>query len=671
MKIARIFVLLGLGAAVLASPAIGADQPAERQRWGFSGSLAFGGAGGDYGNALEKYVSGNYELFKTSPNGGWRYGAGFGFGSFALKPPFQDEEEFALMQTYLFGAKVFRPDRGIRPYIKFEAGLSRLHPRAAALGPQPPPEELPPGESPTEPSTGFGLGVLPGVEMALGGTGVSLDASLYAYWSTTNYDLSAIGQPNANSGTSLGGRLGLTWIPNGSAGGPGPTDPWGVHKSYGWATGEVVGMNLLLSQVNEYVLSKNFNQVSPRSWWANIEEGFTYDDNDFRNNQFLHPVNGQMYFTGARYHGHGFWVSGAYAVGGSLIWECCGETHPMSFNDLISTGIGGTALGEMTFRMSSKILDNTAHGKKRFFREAGAFLVSPIRGFNRLVSGHVNDTENPADPMEWRPPGGGTFMALGARTIGRGESISENTRTTGYFEWLHAYGSAFDNERNKPYDSFTVLLQFNFGDKVPLGQAQILGTLWKKPLGDSAQPNHVFEITQHFDYMNNEDFEFGGQSFGPTLLSRFDLGGKWGLRTRLDGNVMILGAINSEYAKIADVANRERLREYDYGPGLGTEVLATLTRNGRGLLAAGYRFQWINVSNGSIYNNDQLGISTSAEHYIQIAVVRLVLPIKGNFGIGADGAMFFRKSRYDIEAFKDIDQRNPQARVYLTVNGFR
>jgi hypothetical protein len=158
--------------------------------------------------------------------------------------------------------------------------------------------------------------------------------------------------------------------------------------------------------------------------------------------------------------------------------------------------------------------------------------------------------------------------------------------------------------------------------------------------------------------------------FGPSLLS-LRLGGKWGLRTRLDGNVMILGAINSEYAKIADVADRERLREYDYGPGLGGEFLATLTRNGRGLLAAGYRFQWINVSNGSVYNNDQLGISTSAEHYIQIAVVRLVLPIKGNFGIGGDAAMFFRKSRYEIEQFQDIDQRNPQARVYLTVNGFR
>src|SRR5262249_52540034 len=162
------------------------------------------------------------------------------------------------------------------------------------------------------------------------------------------------------------------------------------------------------------------------------------------------------------------------------------------------------------------------------------------------------------------------------------------------------------------FDSFDLDLQFNFGEKVFLGQAQIVGSLWKKPLGDAGAPKHVFQIAQHYDYMNNTDYEFGGQSFGPSLLSRFDLGNRWSLRTRVDGTLMVLGAVNSEYAKIAHVADRERLREYDYGPGLGVKARVVLAHGGRPLLEAGYRFQWINVSNGSIYNNDQLGISSSA-----------------------------------------------------------
>src|SRR5262249_27375196 len=157
----------------------------------------------------------------------------------------------------------------------------------------------------------------------------------------------------------------------------------------------------------------------------------------------------------------------------------------------------------------------------------------------------------------------------------------------------------------------------------------------------------------------NTDYEFGGQSFGPALLSRFDLGNRWSLRTRVDGTVMVLGAVNSEDAKIAHVADRERLREYDYGPGLGAAARGTLWRCGRPLFDSGYRFKWINVSNGSIYNNDQLGISSDAQHYIQMAGARLLIPIKGSLGIGGDGTVFLRKSRYSLPQFDDIDQRNP------------
>jgi len=659
-----------------ASPVLAEDPPVpteERPRWGFKGLFSLGSPGSEYGNGLEKYISGDFEFYRASPKGAWRYGLGVGFGSFALKPPYQDEEEFALLRTYLFGTRVFRVDKKVRPYVELQAGAARTHPRSRLFDIQPVPEDLQPGDSPTKPANGYGVSVVPGVEVSLG-RGASLDVSLPFQWfKTDEYDMSPIGQPPAAKGTIFGARFGISWVPNGGEGGGGPKDPWGVGKSYGWATGEVLAINLVSSRVNEYKRNANFNQISPRSWWHNIDEGFTYDDNEFRTNQLAHPFNGSTYYNSGRANGHGFWTSSAYAIGGAFFWECCGETHPMSFNDMVSTSLGGIALGEMGYRMSSKILDNRAEGMGRFWKEAGAFLVDPVRGFNRLLSGHATrDHSNPSDPMDWRPPGGGSFLAAGVRTIGEGESISNDTKTTGYFEFTHAFGNAFDNARNKPYDSFDLTLQFNFGDKVPLGQARVVGSLYKKNLGgEPGYSNHVFEIAQHYDYMNNTAYEFGGQSFGPSLLSRFRLGEAWGLHTRLDGTVMILGAVNSEYAKIADVGDRERLREYDYGPGLGGVASATLLRRGRPLLLAGYRFQWIDVKNGSVYNNDQKGISSSANHYIQMAGLRLILPIRGSLGLGADGTLFFRKSRYSISLFHDIDQRNPQARVYLTLNGIR
>jgi hypothetical protein len=662
--------LLPVVAVVLAcgSPARAADEPAQPQRWGFKGLIGIGNAGGDYGNGLESFLSGDFEFERRSPRGGWRYGAGLGFGSFAMKPPYQREEEFALMRTYLFGTRVFRADQKLRPYIQLQAGVARTHPRSLLFAELPLPEDLEPGDSPTKAADGFGVSLVPGVELSLW-KGVSLDLSLQGNWfQTDEYDMSPIRQPNASTGTTLGGRVGLAWEPGGASREP---DAWGVHKSYGWAAGQTLAINLVASRSNEYKRVANFNQISPRSWWHNFGEGFTYDDNEFKTNQLIHPFNGSTYFNSARANGHGFWSSTAFAIGGAFFWECCGETHPMSFNDMISTGLGGIALGEMGYRMSSKILDNTAQGKGRIWKEFAAFLVDPVRGFNRLVSGHAKtDRANPTDPMDHHPPGGGSLLMLGSRTIGEGESLGENTKTTGYFEFSHAFGNPFDNPRRLPYDSFDLSLQFNVGDKSPLGQAQIVGALATWSLG-GASPNHVIQISQHFDYMNNLNYEFGGQSFGPTLRSRFKLGERWGLNTRLDGSGMILGAINSEYAKIAQVGDRERLREYDYGPGLGAGALATLSRDGRPLFVAGYRFQWIQVRNGSVYNNDQLGISSDAHHYIQMAGARLLVPVWRNFGIGSDAYLFFRKSRFSLPLFLDIDQRNPQLRVYLTLNSVR
>jgi hypothetical protein len=82
----------------------------------------------------------------------------------------------------LFRAKVFRPDRAVRPYIS-RGGAFAAASRAESQS-QPPPEDL---NRARAPRTFDRRGVLPGVEMSLGGTGLSLDASLYAYWSNTKY----------------------------------------------------------------------------------------------------------------------------------------------------------------------------------------------------------------------------------------------------------------------------------------------------------------------------------------------------------------------------------------------------------------------------------------------------------------------------------------------------
>ena len=192
----------------------------------------------------------------------------------------------------------------------------------------------------------------------------------------------------------------------------------------------------------------------------------------------------------------------------------------MSYNDLVSTGLGGIAVGEQMYRFSGQLLDNQAGGVGRILRETGAFLINPVRGFNRALRAAGRQTIR----IRRSPSTGGvrkraTSFPLGVRIIGEGESISENTNTYSYLALNHSFGSVWDNSRRKPFDSLAADYQFSFGDKQPRTVLRIRGDIFSKAFGGKSDaPTYAFAVVQHFDYHNNNAFEFGQQAFGPSLV---------------------------------------------------------------------------------------------------------------------------------------------------------
>ncbi len=682
-----------------------APEAAEKPpaRWHLYGGLGYGAGGGDYGQFLEKPIPWELRIAKATPSGKWRFGGGMLFGSMTMKPPYEEEKEWARIETFLTATRVFNPSGRVRPYLLGHAGFARVHPRSELFWFEHP-VNLEPGENPTNAANGFGLSLEPGVELELK-KGLALDVSgFWNFYKTSDYSLTPPmngplnpplpGGESASTGKEWGIKVGLAWQPFAGAAPEAPrpapaTDPvtgkylrlpppdgsrdaWGVKKSWGWATAEMFLINFGASTYNEYFANANFNQISPRSFWHNFEEGFTWDDNHFRTNQLIHPFNGATYFNAARANGIGFWGSSAMSVVGAFVWECCGETHPMSFNDMVSTGIGGIARGEMAYRISSAILDNAKRGKGRFGREFAAFLVDPIRGFNRVVTGDAWDVKgHPADPMDDHPPNLDIIFKAGGRVMGEGESISHNTNYYGFIEAAVNFGSPWENPRRQPFDRFDLIASMNFGDKTRLGKLVIRGDLLSKPIGESK--HNTFAIQQDFDYVDNEAYEFGGQSFGAALQSRYDLSPSYQWVSFAQVYGILLGAVNSDYSFLADVAEQERLREYDYGPGAGASWDMFLLRKGVALANLRYRYNYISVSNGSTYNGDNVGLA--AKHNLHQFQAKLDVPIAGRTMIGADGTIFLRQSHYDVSGSNlpkgikpgkhTIDQRNPEIRVYL------
>jgi hypothetical protein len=424
-----------------------------------------------------------------------------------------------------------------------------------------------------------------------------------------------------------------------------------VHKHFGRAAAEVVGINALVWAYDRYIRpfpedekqGEGF-RISFNSWWENIKNGFEWDDNNFSTNQFAHPYHGSLYFNAARANGYDFWESMPFSFMGSIIWEYFGETHNPSINDWVATSVGGIAVGEALWRFSSVILDNEKSGSGRGWREVGALAVNPMRGVNRIFTGEFKKVH--ANPPDRLPNFFGSEIEVGLRTVGQ-DRIWDADTTRVYINFDFRYGDPFRGDINKPFDSFDFGLQINFADESVIGRGQAKGLLAGTTISESENSQHILAAYHHYDYVNNRAYQFGGQSIGASLLSRFPSRRENGLelRTRLHLNGMILGATKSDYLSLSG-------REYDYGPGLGFKFDAGLSRRNVSLFYVSHEQYYIKTING-----------TDSDHNLSITRARLTVPIWGMYGIGLDYQLYLRESLYT--EFADVSQRSPEFRVFL------
>jgi hypothetical protein len=418
-----------------------------------------------------------------------------------------------------------------------------------------------------------------------------------------------------------------------------------IEKNFGRAFGEVVAVNLFVWSFNRFLREGGTNpgfRISGESWWNNIQNGFEWDDNNFSTNQFAHPFHGSLYYNAARSNGYNYWESIPFTFAGSFMWEYFGETHHPSINDWYSTAVGGIAMGESLYRLSSMVLDNEATGASRTWRELGALAMNPVRGVNRIVTGEAfKQHRNPPD----RFPGNlSNTFDVGLRTVGD-ERLWESDTTNVFMQFEFDYGDPYEEPVRKPFDFFDFGFQLNFSDKETLGRLQTRGALFAADMFQSETSHHLVSVFHHFDYLNNRAFEFGAQSLGGTFLSKFEAS-RSELRTELHLNAILMGATKSDYLSISG-------REYDYGPGVGFKFKAALSRNNRDFFTLGHEQHWIHVMNGN-----------RGDHLVTFSTARLEVPMVKNIAAGAEYILYLADRNY--RDFENVYQRSPQFRLYFS-----
>ena len=436
------------------------------------------------------------------------------------------------------------------------------------------------------------------------------------------------------------------------------SDPSYTKKRWWRAAAEAAGINVFVHCFDRFVMNEDFAQVTFKSIDHNWHHAFVWDNDQFSTNLFAHPYHGNLYFNSARSNGLTFWQSAPYALGGSLMWELCGEVEPPAVNDVLATTFGGICIGEVMHRVSALVLNDRTRGFRRFLREAAAFVTNPMQGLNRLIDGDAwsvrQDKYMYHDfsriPVEFAMSVGDRYLA-DQGGIFRGENQP-------YLTFNLLYGDAFDDSNTQPYDYFTLNFCAGFTGNQPLiNNLHLLGKLWSHTVYDGKQGKTIVGFFQHFNYYDSKPVKDGtdktpyriseAASFGPGMMWQFpQVGNLKRLEQAIFADLILLGGTKSDYYNVID-------RDYNMGSGfsLKSKTQMIFPRLGYFSLFVDYYhiYTWKGYEGKDLEHTDPLYLNAQGDKgdaQLLVFSPKFVFQLKNNVGIEWQGAYYGRYTYY-------------------------
>ncbi len=446
--------------------------------------------------------------------------------------------------------------------------------------------------------------------------------------------------------------------------------PWESNKHFWVAVGEIAILEFIPWALARWMRdwedpADNWAKVSSETWWRNISHGWEYDGDAFVTNNFAHPYHGALFFNAGRTNGYDFWESSAWALTGSAIWEYFGETFRPAFNDWIFTGVGGSNLGEVLYRLSSMVTDNSASGSERVWSEIFGTLINPIRGFNRAITGEMG--KNYPNPEWSRPDDFLIAFNSGTRTLDKnGDKDYRDNETEGLFAFDLTYGNKFDVD--DPFSFFT------YGIAISSSEPHLTGMYSSGYLfgWELSENKHRFNVDLEFDYTNiirdnTNDADsilfmgilYGDAAINPNIYSIFAIGEKTNIITQFGIDLIIMGGTPNDY--YLDVEGRN----YDYGPGFGLDLSVGIVNGIWNYVNLSYQSAWI-FTQTQILNFDEsapLENAGYATHFIHYLRLDLQYPLTKYLSFGVGFGIYWRESYYDF--FPDVSKNHPILRIFF------
>jgi len=420
------------------------------------------------------------------------------------------------------------------------------------------------------------------------------------------------------------------------------------------ASGELLLAGVAPFLFDRYVTRQDYAMISWQTVGHNLSPGsWEWDYDGFQTNQIGHPFHGSIFFNSFRSNGYGFWASVGATFAGSYLWETFAENQAPAPNDLINTGFGGAILGETTHRLAGKLVNNNSRGLKRQVAEVLAFLINPMNGFNRIVSGRWGKPVM-CDPTVAGLGGiGGACpfdtsplrveLDVGVRKYGAdGAKVFREGRYGLYGRVRMNYGDPTRDIRT-PFSNISIVAEAGQDDSAAINVVTVYGSLggWVTRIGRGRQ---VLVLSANYDYFHNAAFLYSGQSIRANLFSHYAVGGKTGIDVSLGAGPVVLAAVPNSYLF--------HTRDYDYGPGLAYNAGGRLDLAGRLSYGVHYRGGWMKTINGN------------ASHYFLHAVTNEVsVRVLPECSVSAELGYF--TLRGDYAHFAAVNRTYPYLRLSL------
>ena len=353
-------------------------------------------------------------------------------------------------------------------------------------------------------------------------------------------------------------------------------------------------------QLDWFIDAETIFRVTGRDVIGHPLSGFPFDEDTLNANFFGHPYGGALYFGAARGAGLSFWESTPFTLGGSLMWELLSESQKPAANDIVSTTLGGIALGEVLHRLSSRVLDDSRSGFARFAREALALGVSPTRGLDRLETAQAWADGAPpiAKPARVVVHGGVDSITAGSVTD------SAHYRPGALVAIDVAYGDLLPAPGKTtigPYDFFDFYAGAIITTQETQGfEVRSLGLLhgWSSDISSDEGPsrdNNVFGLVQSGDYEGNNSIEFAGFGVGAGDFVALRSRGGSRLRMGFDAEWVPVAAVVSAVTPFVQPTTVVRNYNFSMGASLGLTFRWEMGRVGElGLMARQYGTEVIN-----------------------------------------------------------------------------